>query len=131
MAKKKQEDTILRKRKYNKDMPKILIDHMALGLSLRSFCAVVNIHHSTLYEWVEKHQEFKDAMEIGIDKSRLFWERQGISLVTGASRGSAKVWEINMYNRFRDEWARDRSEEKESDNSININLKYDPRNKDE
>lgn len=124
MAKK---STIIRKRKYNKDIPKQLIDHMAQGLSMRAFCAVVNIHHSTLYEWLEKHPEMDEARAIGLDKSRLFWERIGIDLATGESRGSAKVWEINMYNRFMDEWKRENKEEKEKSNDININLTYDPR----
>ena len=119
-------DGIIRKRKYNKDMPGLLLDHMAEGLSLRSFCGAINIHHSTLYDWVEKHEAFKDAMEIGINKSLLKWEKLGIELANGGARGSAKVWEINMYNRFKDDWNRDHKEEAKESTDINVNVRYNP-----
>lgn len=129
VTKKTNKSGIIRKRKYNTDMPKKLLDHMAQGLSLRSFCGSIDIHHSTLYEWIEKHPAFKEAMEIGINKSLLKWEKMGIDLVNGESRGSAKVWEINMYNRFKEDWNRDNKED-ENSTDVNINIKYNP-NKDE
>lgn len=116
-----------RKRKYKREFCKQLIDHMSQGFSLRAFAASVDVHHSTIYEWLKKHEEFAEAKELGLDKSRLFWERVGIDLATGEVRGSAKVWEINMYNRFRDEWTRDNPDKEDKSNEININLKYDPR----
>jgi hypothetical protein len=116
----------VRKTKYKKEYCKELIDHMSNGFSLTSFCAVINVHRSSVYDWIAKYPEFKEARDIGFSKSLLIWERMGIDLATGISRGSARVWEINMYNRFRDEWKATVKEDNEQDKSITIKLKYDP-----
>ena len=90
-------------RKYKYEFSRMLIDHMAQGLSFSSFSAIADVNRDTLYEWLKKYPEFKEARDIGYSKGLLFWEKAGIELVMGM-KGSARVWEINMYNRFKEEW---------------------------
>lgn len=89
----------------------MLIEHMEKGLSFESFAGVIGTHNQCLYNWAEKHEDFSHAKSIGKDRSRLFWEKQGIdglwmtteregNVVTTKSMNAA-VWRMNMMNRFR------------------------------
>lgn len=110
---------------YKEEYAKMLIEHMARGLSLRAFCGFIKVHHQTVYNWLETYPDFKEARDIGWDMSRLFWEQMGIDLASGMIKGNATIWIINMCNRFKEDWRRT-DEEKEEDNSkeVTINLSY-------
>jgi len=108
---------------YEERFCEMLIDHMAQGFSYESFAGLVGVSKQTIYDWEKANPEFLDSKKIGVEKSRLFWETQGIEGIyttetfeqdENGSRSVKKalnssVWIFNMKNRFKDEW-RDKQE---------------------
>jgi len=60
---------------YKEEYCQMLIDHMAQGLSFRSFAGLIGVHFDTLYEWVKVHPSFSDAKKIGLPKGLLTYEK--------------------------------------------------------
>jgi len=61
--------------KYKEEYCQMLIDHMAQGLSFRSFAGLIGVHFDTLYEWVKVHRNFSDAKKTGLPKSLYMYEK--------------------------------------------------------
>lgn len=59
---------------YKPEFCQMLIDHMAQGFSFRSFGAVVECGRSTLYDWVNEYEDFKNAKKIGEEKALQYYE---------------------------------------------------------
>lgn len=90
-----------------------LISHMEQGLSYEAFAGFLGVSKQTLYDWEKANPAFLDAKEIGIQKSRMFWEKLGIDHILNVSENygkdagskskslNAAVWCFNMKNRFR------------------------------
>ena len=89
----------------------MLIDHMGNGFSYESFAGSIGVSKQTIYDWEKSNSEFLDAKEVGIEKSRIFWEKLGIDHIVNESESSkelgssskslnASVWIFNMKNRF-------------------------------
>lgn len=103
---------------YEERFCEMLIDHMAQGFSYESFAGLVGVSKQTIYDWEKANPQFLYSKKIGVEKSRLFWETQGIEGIyttetfeqdENGSRSTKKalnssVWIFNMKNRFKDEW---------------------------
>jgi len=68
---------------YKKEFCELLIKHMSMGLSFRSFSAVAKVTRTTLYDWVDKYPEFKEAKEMGEDNALLFLEKRLMAKASG------------------------------------------------
>ncbi len=118
---------------YKPEFCDLLIDHMEKGFSYESFAGLIGVSKQTIYDWEKANQEFLDSKKIGVEKSRLFWETQGIEGIytteifeqdENGSRSTKKalnssVWIFNMKNRFKDEW-RDKQEAELSGNVTGV-----------
>ena len=94
--------------KYKKEYCELLIKHMSQGLSFESFAAFVNVNPDTIYEWLKKNKEFKEAYVFAKIKCLFFWEKLGIAGAAGKVKCfNNATWIFNMKNRFL--W-RDRAE---------------------
>ncbi len=62
--------------KYKEDYPSQLIEHMSNGRSFESFGASCFVCKETLYNWLEKHAEFKQAYGIAKMRCQAWWEQQ-------------------------------------------------------
>ncbi len=106
---------------YKPEYDQMLIDHMAKGLSFKSFGGVANVGTTTLYEWLKANASFQKSKSIGNNKCRLYWETIGVVYgVEGRSeevvingkkvrqkrteRLNPTVYRMNMMNRFPDDW---------------------------
>jgi len=78
----------------------MLVNHMAEGLSLESFSAIVGVHRQSLYDWCEAHPEFSYAKKVGIDASMLFWEKVNRGQAIGDIKGSPANTIFTMKCRF-------------------------------
>lgn len=91
---------------YRPEYCQMLINEMANGISMEAFAGIISITKKTLYEWFKEYPEFAEAKEIGIEKSRLFWEKLGITnIISESEKGFSRsinsaVWVFNMKNRF-------------------------------
>lgn len=84
---------------------------LSSGKSLAAVCAAMDIGRQTLYDWKDKHVEFKEALDRGIQKAQSYWEEMGCDGISGEIKGfAAAPWIFTMKNRFRDDY----SEEKEN-----------------
>ena len=70
---------------YTEEMPIRLIEHFKEGRSFESFAGRddVMVGRSTIYDWVDKYEEFRIAKEIGESKALYFYE----TLLNAISRG--------------------------------------------
>ena len=71
--------------RYTEEMPAMLISHFAEGRSFESFAGRDNVMvgRSTIYDWVDKYEEFRIAKEIGESKALYFYETLLNSVVRG------------------------------------------------
>lgn len=97
--------------KYDPEYCEQLIEHMSKGLSFEAFAGHVGVSKQTIYDWVDRHEEFKEAKDIATEKCRLWWESVGIKHIVTRSKSeqgigskstslNSQVWTINMKNRF-------------------------------
>lgn len=105
MTKKKAKEDFLdvgRPTKYRPEYCEELIKHFESGYSYESFAGALGVNLDTLYHWQSLFPEFSEAKKIGIQKSRLVWEKMGIHGTMGKIPGfSPAMWIFNMKNRFR------------------------------
>lgn len=95
---------------YRKRFCDQLISEMSNGLSYTGCAGIFGVTFQTLYDWEKRYPEWKEAKEIGIAKSQVFWEKIGMQYIVSNPRGpclNSSVWIFNMKNRFG--W-RDRTE---------------------
>lgn len=84
---------------YDPKYCQLIIDHMEQGLSKESFCGTIGVSKQTLYDWMKAHEEFLDAVHIGEEKSRLFWEKAGIKGMYMGKDFNAVAWKFGIANR--------------------------------
>lgn len=86
---------------YKKEYCQMLIDHMAEGLSFESFAAVIFAPYRIMYQWADKHEDFKLAKDVGESLGRLFWEKAGRNGCLGKIPNfNTGAWTFFMRNRF-------------------------------
>ena len=106
--------------KYKPEMCAQLVDAMAEGFSKEAAAAQIGVAKQRLYDWAEKHEEFRDAIKEGEQRCLNFWEGIGIQGVRGHIEGfNASAWIFNMKNRAH--W-RDRQDVTSGDQPISINV---------
>jgi hypothetical protein len=69
--------------KYKPEYCEQLIEFMKKGYSLASFGAEIGRSRETLYTWMEKHPEFREAHKIGKQSALRFFETMLINATMG------------------------------------------------
>lgn len=96
---------------YKPEYCEMLIEHMRNGASFDTFGVVIGVSKDTLYDWVERHQEFLDAKKVAFDESKKCWENIMYQQATGKINGSSTALIFALKNRFPKDY-RDRTEVK-------------------
>jgi hypothetical protein len=91
--------------KYKEKFCKEIVEHMADGKSFETFAARVSVSKATIYAWLEKYPDFKEAREVALMKCLAWWEKQAMEhLIEITGPGNKKLnvglYFINMRNRF-------------------------------
>lgn len=86
--------------KYQPIFCEIFVEMSSRGCSRVEFCAKVGICYDSFLKYQRTEPEFKKAVEAGLLLCQSWWERQGRENV-GNKGFNQKLWEINMFNRFR------------------------------
>lgn len=60
-----------------------ILELMAEGLSLAASAAALGFHRQRVYEWMERHPEFADTVNLAKGKRQLFLERRLLSAAEG------------------------------------------------
>lgn len=85
---------------------------LANGESKAAVCAELEISRQTLYDWQDRHPDFKNSIEIGLAKSQRDWENLGRNAaIGGVDKFPQAAWIFTMKNRFRDDYKDDKKDE--------------------
>jgi hypothetical protein len=76
--------------KYKPECCPALIEHMKQGGSFEAFAAIVKTSISTIYEWLDVHEDFSEAKKEGVALSLKFWEDIAKAGITGNLRRMTK-----------------------------------------
>ena len=79
------------------------VEFLADGYSLAAFAGHIGVTRQTVYNWLDLHPEFFDAVKTGQAKAVLWWEKANRELaLTGEGNATAIVF--GLKNRASDEW---------------------------
>jgi hypothetical protein len=99
---------------YRPEFCELAIELGKLGKSYAQIGAAVGVARITLYEWMDRHPEFADAMKRARDLALAWWEDQaaaGIWEDREGARLNAQVWSRSMAARFPDDYREARKTE--------------------
>lgn len=87
--------------KYKREYCADLVEHMAQGYSFHSFGGKLRVGARTLFDWLDRHEEFQEAKQVGEFACMYFWEKTGIAGTHGKIKGFQQASFIfNMKARF-------------------------------
>jgi len=94
--------------KYRPEYCDKAVEFLSEGFSCLGLAGELSVTESTIYNWMDQHPEFLEAIKKGQAKSGLWWER---TLKTNAKtgEGNATACIFGVKNRSRSQW-RDRQE---------------------
>ena len=91
--------------KYKPEFCEVVVKAGEEGETLAGMAEACGVHRSTLNDWIEQHPEFSAAVKEGVQKSQVWWERQGRLATFGGVNGfNATSYIFNMKNRFPSDW---------------------------
>jgi len=79
----------------------IRIGRMERGMTAQELADRAGISRTTLYDWISAPDkaEFKAIIQTGVQLAEAWWDRQGREGLTREGF-NARLWEINMRNRY-------------------------------
>jgi hypothetical protein len=86
---------------YKKTYPALYVKICKEGGSICDFCCEVNVVRSTFYEWVDAHEEFREAFHLGKEYTEAWLTKTGVSGMKGELLGTfnSTAWSILMRNK--------------------------------
>ena len=69
--------------KYAPEMCEQVIALMHEGLSILAVAGELGVGRRTVYDWIDRIPEFKEAVELGQARRCLFWERKMMGAASG------------------------------------------------
>lgn len=110
--------------KYNPKYCEMLVKHGSQGLSFESFAAVIGVSRRALYDWVDRHEEFKDAKEFAFNNRFLLWEKLMVGAATGklqkVNSGALLLGAKNVLN-----WTEKVQQDIHEERDVRISVGYD------
>jgi hypothetical protein len=98
--------------KYKREYCEALVEHMAQGYSFDAFGGKLLVGKRTLFDWLDKHIEFREAKDRGELACLYFWEKTGLAGTHGKIKGfQQSSFIFNMKARFAKYGWRDTPEE--------------------
>lgn len=85
----------------------VVIEAGKRGDSVVGMAVAVGCLRETLYDWANAHEEFATALKEARLHSQIWWEnaaKEGMRLQQGGGSFNAKVWEISVKSRFREDY---------------------------
>lgn len=107
---------------YDESYCEQAVAFLADGYSIAAFAGQIGVARSTVYKWIDEHEEFSDAIKTGQAKAVLWWETANRSLAT-TGEGNATAIVFGLKNRASDEWRDVKSTELTGANGGPVELK--------
>jgi orotate phosphoribosyltransferase-like protein len=84
---------------YTPDLCEKVIPLLKQGMSIAEIGLELDIGYSTIYAWMERFPDFKEAIKNGREYSKGWWEKNGRIALRDKDFNST-LWYMNMKNRF-------------------------------
>lgn len=84
---------------YTPDICEKVIPLLKQGMSIAELGLELEVGYTTIYEWMDKHPEFAQAIKHGREYSQGHWEREG-RIALRDKEFNSTLWYMNMKNRF-------------------------------
>lgn len=84
-----------------------LIEFMSQGFPLNAFPGEIGVSRSTIYNWINKHDDFREAMELARAKQcRELWGQalKGLWITKEGPNLNQNLWGRIMLNCFPEDW---------------------------
>ena len=82
------------------------------GKSIAWMASEMDISRTTIYKWIDEHEEFSYAMKRAKEHAQRWWEDKGqecMVMMPGMGNFNGSVWSRSMAARFPEDW-REKSE---------------------
>lgn len=96
---------------YTPELCEKVIPLLKEGMSIQELGLELDVGYSTLYEWMDRHPEFAEAVKKGREFSEGWWMKRGREALDTKEFNST-IWYMNMKNRFK--W-KDKQDESNDD----------------
>ena len=81
------------------------VEFIGQGYSTTAFAGHIGVGRTTLYRWIEEHEEFRHAVKAGQAAGAEWWENQLRKIgKTGGETGQATAVIFALKNRAADDW---------------------------
>lgn len=84
---------------YRPEFCKIAIEELKKGASIEELGLALDCGYSTVYEWMDRHKPFAEAIKRGREYSKGWWMKEGREAMRD-KEFSYTGWYMNMKNRF-------------------------------
>lgn len=81
-----------------------LIEFLSDGYSMTAFAGHIGVGRRTIFDWLDRHEEFAEAYEIAKPKAVLHWEKE-FKRFAATGTGNAAAFIFALKNRASDDWA--------------------------
>jgi hypothetical protein len=90
---------------YNPEFCEQVIELGKQGMSKAEIASELGVAKQTLYNWMDAHPEFMDAVKEATAFAQAWWEKAGRTAVFGGSPGfNSTAYIFTMKNMFGDDW---------------------------
>lgn len=76
---------------------------MADGYSTKAFAGHIGVSLSTVYKWMDEHEEFSEAVKAAQAAGAMWWEKT-LRQVASTGDGNASAAIFGVKNRSQEEW---------------------------
>ena len=84
--------------KYRPEFCALLKDHLSHGYSFESFGAIAGVSRQCCYDWLDQHEDFRQARLEGEPQCRFYYEKLGLALALGKIDGNVTAWIFQSKN---------------------------------
>lgn len=95
--------TVGRPSTYDPSYCEQVVEYGKAGKSVTWIAATIGVTRATVYNWMEEHPEFLDAITRSQEAAQLWWEDAGQSGLR-EDKFNASIWSRSMAARFPKDW---------------------------
>ncbi len=84
---------------YSPELCEKAIEYLKEGASIEELGLELDVGYTTIYRWMEQHEDFRQAVKKGREYSQGWWMKEAREALRDGKFNST-LWYMNMKNRF-------------------------------